>query len=218
MPVPRCVVLGAGGHARVVVHALRLRGVEIVGLLDPDPVRRGGAVDGAPVLGGDELLPDLHRRGTTHFAVGLGGILDLGPRARLFALGKAAGPEPLSVIHPAAVVWDPTALGAGVQVLALAAVNSGARVGENAIVNTGAIVEHDCLVGAHAHLATGVRLAGGVTVEEGAFVGAGAVVRNGLTIGRGAVVGMGAVVLEDVPAGARVAGNPARRLGGPPSP
>ena len=47
-------------------------------------------------------------------------------------------------------------------------------------------------------------------VERGASIGAGAVIRCGVTIGEWAMVGCGAVVVDDVPAGATVVGNPAR--------
>ena len=50
------------------------------------------------------------------------------------------------------------------------------------------------------------------TVERGASLGSGAVVLGGLHIGEGAVVGAGAVVTRDVPARAKVAGNPAHVL------
>ena len=48
------------------------------------------------------------------------------------------------------------------------------------------------------------------TVKKGASIGAGAVIRCGITIGEWAMVGCGAVVVEDVPPGATVVGNPAR--------
>lgn len=51
-----------------------------------------------------------------------------------------------------------------------------------------------------------------VVIEDDVWVGIGAIVLKGVTIGRGARVGAGAVVTSDVPAGAWVAGNPARRV------
>lgn len=49
-------------------------------------------------------------------------------------------------------------------------------------------------------------------VRRGAAIGTGAVLLGGVTIGERATVGAGAVVTRDVPAGATVAGNPARLI------
>ena len=49
-------------------------------------------------------------------------------------------------------------------------------------------------------------------VEDGSSIGSGAIVLGGVRIGAGALVGAGAVVSRDVPAGATVAGVPARAL------
>jgi acetyltransferase-like isoleucine patch superfamily enzyme len=47
-------------------------------------------------------------------------------------------------------------------------------------------------------------------VKRGASIGSGATLLCGITIGEGAMVGAGGVVTKDVPAGAVVAGNPAK--------
>lgn len=213
----RAIGLGAGGNARSVLDALAEAGeIQVVGLLDA--LRVGSSLDGIAVLGGDELLPELRTRGVTHFFVGIGGAgrapWSGNARAAVHAAGLAAGLEPLTVIHPGAIVSRRATLGAGACVLAGAVINAGANVGVNALINTGAIVEHDCHVGAHAHVATGARLAGAVWVGDMAHVGAGATIRQGLTIGDGAVVGIGAAVTRDVVAATVVAGVPARRLTG----
>ncbi len=51
-----------------------------------------------------------------------------------------------------------------------------------------------------------------IRVREGASIGSGAVILCGVEIGAGALIGAGAVVTRNVPAGAVVAGNPARML------
>jgi len=208
-----CVVLGGGGHAKVVIDALGLAfpGIRI-GVLDTDDSRHGASLLGAPILGGDEYLAKCAGEGFGHFIVGLGGAGDLRPRQALFAKAKQAGLDPLSVIHPAASVSASACLGAGTVVLAAAVVNADAEIGENAIINTRAIIEHDCVLNDHVHCAPGSCLLGGVALGAGATVGAGAVVRQGVRIGTMAFIGAGAVVLDDVAAETTVAGVPARPM------
>lgn len=203
--------LGVGGHAKVVIEALRLCGdTDIVGLLDRDPSRWGTKVSGIPILGGDDLLPSLRAQGIDAVFIGLGGAGDLRPRHHLYALARSVGFDVVSAVHPSAVVSRESAIGAGVTVLAGAIINAGAQLGENVIVNTGAIVEHDCLIADHVHIATGAALAGTVTVGEESHIGLGASVREGRTIGCHVIVGAGAVVVDDVPDGVVVYGVPAR--------
>lgn len=211
--IPRCVILGAGGHARVVIDALQAIGVGVPhGVLDPDRARWDAQLLGVPILGGDELLPRLAREGVTHFVVGVGSVGDSRTRRRLFELAMRHGLIPLAVRHPSSVCSRWAKIGAGTVLLPASVVNAGAQVGVNVIVNTGAIVEHDCIIGDHAHVATGARLSGTVSIGEGAHVGAGATIRQHISVGADAVIGAGAVVIDDVESRTVVAGVPARVL------
>ncbi|MBZ0279558.1 MAG: acetyltransferase [Anaerolineae bacterium] len=208
----RAVILGGGGHARVLIDTMLLNRMTPVGILDIDPKRVGESVLGVPILGNDDLLPELARQGATHFAVGLGSVGDVRPRQQVFARGLASGLAPLTVIHPTAIVSSYTEIRDGVQIFAGAIINAGAQIGANVIVNTAAIVEHDCMVEDHVHLATGAKLCGAVRVGQGVHIGAGATVLQGITIGANATVGLGAVVVKDVKPDVVVAGVPARPL------
>jgi len=208
----RCVVIGAGGHAKVVIDTLIAQG-RFVPVAATDPSVKKARVLGVPVVGGDEMLPGLKRRGVKFFIVGIGGVPDCRPRALVFESTLRAGWLPVpAVVHPSAVIAAGVVLGPGTLVAAQAVIQPDAAVGANVIVNTAAVVEHDCVVGDHVHVAPGARVSGGVRIGAAAFIGAGAVVREGVSIGARAVIGAGAVVLEDVAAGRTAVGVPARIL------
>lgn len=209
----KCVILGGGGHARVLIDCLVAEGkADPVAVLDKNSSLWGEAPMGVPILGDDNLLPELIERGVDSFVVGLGSIGDYHARQRLFDMGVAHHLKPLIVKHPTATCSQWAEIGAGTQLLPGSIVNAGAQLGANIIVNSGAIIEHDCTLADHVHVATGARLASTVRVERGAHIGAGAVVRQCLTIGEGALIGAGAVVISDVPPQTVVVGVPARPL------
>ena len=209
----RVVGLGAGGHAKVVIEILRLiGGYKLVGLLDPKKELWNTEVLGVPVLGGDDLLPKLHKEGVRHGFIGLGTVGDTLPRRELYEKARNYGFQIVRAVHPQAIVSSSAVIGDGPTVMAGAIINANARLGDDVIVNTGAIVEHDCIIGDHVHIATGARLASTVHVGEGSHIGLGVSIRQCVHIGRNTVVGAGAAVIENVPDSVVVVGVPARIL------
>lgn len=204
--------IGAGGHARVVIDALRLMRVEIAGLLDPQPELHGTTLDGVPVLGDDSLLSSMFGRGIRTVFIGVGGAASTAVRRRLYQEAIGQGFDVITVIHPQSVISSTARIGRGATVLAGAIINAAAVLGDNVLVNTAAIVEHDCRLGDHVHVATGARLASTVAVGEAAHIGIGSTIRQCISIGACAVVGAGAVVVSDVPADVVVVGVPAKIL------
>lgn len=207
------VGLGAGGHAKVLVDAIRARGThDVVALLDADPDLHGREVAGVPVEGDDERLPELREAGIEKGFVGIGSIGRADTRVDLFARLVDHDFEPVTVVHPAATVSPSAELASGPIVLANAVVNADTIVQDNVIVNTGSVIEHDCRLRDHAHVAPGAVLGGTVDVGERAHVGLGASVSEAVTIGKDAVLGAGAVVVDDVEPRTTVAGVPAEPL------
>ena len=204
----KTVLIGAGGHGRVLMEALLPARIDAI--LDSQPGL--DEVSGVPVIGGDEKLVGLTALGFTHFVIGVGSAKSCTLRARLFQKALAAGLLPLTVTHAAAWLSPSAEVAHGCQILPGAVVHTQAVLEPNVLVNTAAVIEHDCRIGAHSHVATGAILCGNVTVGESCHIGAGAVIRQGVRIGQGCLVAAGAVVVKDVADGGTVIGIPARPL------
>lgn len=204
------IVIGGGGHCRVLLDALRLSGREILGICDKDPSRFGGRIMGIPILGTDD---EIYRFGCDAVALvnGIGSAGSTVLRATTFRTFRCLGYRFATVIHPTAIIASDVTIDEGVQVMAGAIVQTGARVGMNSIINTRASIDHDCVIGTDVHLAPAVTLSGGVTVGNGVHIGTAATVIQGIDIGHDSIIGAGSVVLRDVGAGVTVFGVPARQ-------
>lgn len=209
----KVIVIGAGGHARVLLDVLERCGVAVAGLTDADAGKHGKLLAGVRILGGDQVL-DKYPPASIMLVNAMGSTESMTLRQKVYERLKSGGYRFLTLVHPSAVVAVDVLLGEGVQVMAGAIIQPGVKIGANSILNTGARVDHDCLIGEHVHLSPGVILSGTVKVGDGTHVGTAAVVVQGLRIGRGCLVAAGAVVTKHVADGKRVAGVPARRMRG----
>lgn len=208
-----CVILGGGGHAGTLIDIIQITGIaELHAVLDRDSSRWGQDLLGVPILGDDELLPEMVNEGITHFAVGIGSTGNNRPRERLYQLGCSHKLKPLTIVHPSVFCSKQAAIGTGCQLLPGSIINAHATLGRNVIVNSGAIVEHDCVIGDHVHIASGAVLASTIRAARLAHIGPGATIKQLISIGESAVVGAGAVVVHDVPDHVVVGGVPARIL------
>ena len=202
------VIIGAGGHGKVVLDVLRSAGkYRPIGYVDADTALSGTSVGGLPVLGPVNVLPRLRQQKVRDAIIAIG---DNRTRVRYAALLRENGFELINAVHPAASVSPTAVLGVNVVIAAHATVCAEARVGDSAILNTAAVIDHECIIGEGAHIAPGALLGGRVRVGAFAFVGLGAHIIQCLSIGEHATVGAGAVVLRDVPPNATSVGVPAR--------
>jgi len=191
------ILLGAGGHAKVLLDALRLAGVQVKGVVDPVLAGSSTLWRAIPIIGNDDDLLKLNPDQVI-LVNGTGSLPSSSLRHRLFNRFTEAGFQFMNVIHPSALIGAGVELGEGVQVMAGAIIQADTAIGSNSIINTGALVDHDCVIGPDVHLAPGVVVSGGVTIGEGAHVGTGSSIIQGISIGAGAIVGAGTVVVKDV--------------------
>ena len=193
------IVYGGGGHGKSVIDLIRsLRIYRIHGIVD-DGLNRDQSVLGVPVLGGSEILPDLHAKGVRQAVNAVGGIGDITSRIKVFQLLAEHGFVCPIVIHPSAVVEPSSIVSPGVQIFPQSYVGSDAQLGFGTIINTRAVVSHDCYVDDYANISPGALLAGGVNIGKGSLVGMGVTVNLGVRIGDNTRIGNSAVVKEDVP-------------------
>jgi UDP-perosamine 4-acetyltransferase len=210
MTMSGLVMLGCGGHARVVLDAAASVGSQVIGCIAPTGPDAAWPAD-IPWLGGDDRLEDLDPA-AIRVLNGLGSAGSTARRRRVFDHAASLGFRFEGLRHPAAWLSGKADIDATALLMAGCIVQSHATIAQNALINSGALVEHDCEIGAHAHVASRAALAGGVRVGEGAHVGLNASVREGVRIGANAVVGAGAVVIADVKEGTTVVGSPARSV------
>lgn len=203
MPTDSVYILGAGGHAKVVIDALKKeRGGEIdIRLFDDN--REHSTIAGLVVRKAAPILPG------EKFHVAIGNNEDRGKR---FNEISNSGAIPLTITHPMSAVAESAQIAAGVFVAAFSTMGPNSVAGKGSIVNHGAVVDHDCRLGDFCHIAPGSVLGGGVTIGDRVLVGAGAVILAGVTVGSDIVIGAGAVLTRSIRQAGTYIGVPAREI------
>lgn len=186
------LILGAGGHAKVIADILMWQGALIRGFLDDDPNMWGKTCLGLPVLGAIDR----------YFEYDLGGlIIGVGDNLVRRSIAERLRAQPqglwLNAIHPRATIAQSVKLGRGVMVGAGAVINPDTVLGDHVVINTGATVDHDCTIGDFAHVAPGAHLAGGVVLGEGVLIGIGSSLTPNVRVGEWTTVRAGSVVTGD---------------------
>lgn len=196
------VIIGAGGHGKVIADIARLTGyAEILFLDDSAEVRNCG---GWPVAGGSA---DAARYVAYEFIVGVGNAK---ARQRLQERLEGQKLRIATLIHPAAVVAEGVPIRPGTVVMAGSVINPGAAIGKGCIINTCSSVDHDCAISDYVHVSVGAHIAGTVRIGPRTWIGAGATVSNELSICGDCVIGAGAVVVKDIQKAGIYIGVPAK--------
>lgn len=200
------LILGAGGHAKVLAETALAAGVaHQLAFLDDRPL---GSLLGWPVLGPLALAPSAKlRQQWPQAAVAIGhAATRLRWLQQLESLGYALPP----IVHPTAVLSPSAVVGPGSVLFAQAVVQACSQLGRGVIVNTAASVDHDAQLADGVHVCPGAHLAGEVRVGARSWIGIGACVLQQLQIGADVTVGAGAAVVRDLADGVTAVGVPAR--------
>lgn len=202
----KLVLVGGGGHCKSVLDTILQLNIYSEVVITDCKLAAGTRILGCEVVGNDEMLSELYKKGFRNAVITIGSIKSTDIRRNVFLKAEEVGFNFPKIIDPSAVVSGLASIGAGVYIGKNAVVNVDAVIGNMAIINTGAIIEHDCRIGEFAHIAVGAAICGGAEIESDVLIGANAVVIQGVKIGRNSIIGAGSVVLGDVPKNSTVMG------------
>lgn len=198
------IVIGAGGHGKVIADIVRSCGDTVLGFLDDSP-QPPVSVCGIPVLGKTE---DYVNYPNVRFVIAIGN-----GAVRQKVAERLRDVRWYTAIHPSAVISPmETVIGEGTVVMAGAVVNPCAVIGKHSIINTCAGIDHDNRIGDYTHISVGATLAGTVTLGNRVWIGAGAVVNNNIAICHDCMIGAGAVVVRNIEETGTYVGVPARKI------
>ena len=204
------LIIGGGGHARVIIDLIQCVGKKssTLGIADPNlPI--GSRFMDIPVLGGDEVIYDFAAT-EVELVNGIGSVSTESFRKQVYEKLKSERYTFSTLVHPSAVIAENVILGEGTVVMAGSIIQAGSKIGDNVILNTGCLIDHDCIINDHVHIAPRTTISGGVQIGAGSFIGIGTSISQGIRIGTNTLVGAGSVVIQDLGDNMKAFGNPAK--------
>lgn len=201
----KVVIIGAGGHAKVIADIIEKLGDEIIGFLD-DKIEKNTII-----IKDYKVIGDLNNRFTLAIANSdYEFITAIGDNKKREEISKSPNLKFYTAIHPSAQIGLDVKIEEGTAIMANVCINSSARIGKHCIINTGAIIEHDNIIENYVHISPNATLGGTVKVGKLTHIGIGATVKNNVTICKNCIVGAGAVVVKNIEEEGTYVGVPAR--------
>lgn len=203
----KVVIIGAGGHAKVIADIIEKAGDEIIGFLDDNKKM------GTTIIKEYKVIGDLNNR----FAMAvtkenLEFIIAIGDNKKREEISHSPNLKFYTAIHPSAQIGLDVEIQEGTVIMANTCINSSAKIGKHCIINTGAIIEHDNIIEDFVHISPNVALGGTVKIGKNTHVGIGSTIKNNITICENCKIGAGAVVVKDIEKEGTYIGVPARGM------
>lgn len=201
--IKKVVIIGTGGHAKVIADIVIKKGDKIIGFLDK--YQPEGEFIGYPRLGKDI---DYEKYLDCYFIIAIG---NANIRERLAT--SMVNAKWYTAIHPSAIISEiDTSIGEGSVIMANTTINSGAHIGKHCIINSNSVVEHDNIIEDYVHISVGAKVAGTVHIGKRTWVGIGATISNNINICNDCILGAGTVVIKDIVESGTFIGVPSKKI------
>ncbi len=188
------IIVGAGGHGRVILDILTAQNKAVAGFIDEH--EKEAVLGIYPILGKKESIVKLIETGKNiKFIVAIG---DNEVRKKLVHYIQSYNGQFGKAIHPSSIVSNNVKIGIGSVVMPNVVINNATNIGQHVILNTSATIDHDCTIQDFVHVSPGVNLAGGVVIGSNSHIGIGACIIPKIKVGNNVIVGAGGVVIEDI--------------------
>lgn len=191
------IIIGAGGHGKVIADIVFKSGDNFKGFLDDDLSKEY-------VIG---KIIDCKKYQDCYFVIGIGNNKVRETIAQEYNFLKF-----YSAIHPTAVIANDVNIGNGSVIMPNAVINANSKIGNHCIINTASVVEHDCVIDDFAHISPNATLCGTVRIGRETHIGAGAVIKNNITICENVTVGIAAAIVKDIDKPGIYIGVPGRKV------
>ena len=201
----KLVIIGAGGHGRVVADiAYKMNKWQQIIFMDDDETIKSSM--GIKVVGKTNDVPMYIDDCDIFVAIG-----DNIKREKILRWLEREGASIPTLIHPKAIIGEEVEIGMGTVIMPGAIINCCTKIGKGCIINTGATIDHDNIIEDYVHISPGVHLAGAVSVGKGTWLGIGSIVINNIVIISHCKIGAGAVVVRNINKEGTYIGIPATR-------
>lgn len=204
------VIIGAGGHAKVIADIIDKSKDIVVGFLDDNKTKGDIIVKEKQyrVIGRiDECKKIQLENPEMEFVIAIGNN-----KVRKQIAERYKNLKFYTAIHPSSQIALDVEIGKDTVIMANTIINTSAKIGKHCIINTGAIIEHDNIIGDYVHISPNATLCGTVEIGGLTHVGAGATVRNNVSICNSCIVGAGSVVVKKISEPSTYIGIPARKM------
>lgn len=201
----KVIIIGAGGHAKVIADIIEKSGDEVVGFLDDNKENGATVIKNYKVIGGSN-----NRFAMAITKENVEFVIAIGDNQKRKEISNSPNLKFYTAIHPSAQIGLDVRIEEGTVIMANSCINSSAKIGKHCIINTGAIIEHDNIIEDYVHISPNATLGGTIKIGESTHVGIGSIVKNNITICKNCTIGAGAVVVKNILEEGTYVGVPAR--------